>query len=61
MGLREVPTVEALPRPGDAVGAYANVDKARELLKWSAQHTLAEGIASALAWNEKRADVLGYP
>jgi UDP-glucose 4-epimerase len=58
---RSVPTVEAPPRPGDAVGAYANVDKARELLKWSAQHTLAEGIASALAWNAKRADVLGYP
>ena len=58
---REVPTVEAPPRPGDAVGAYANVDKARELLKWSAQHTLADGIASALAWNAKRVDVLGYP
>ena len=58
---RPVPTVEAPPRPGDAVGAYANVDRARELLKWSAQHTLAEGIASALAWNAKRVDVLGYP
>lgn len=58
---RPVPTLEAPPRPGDAVGAYANVDKARELLKWSAQHTLAEGIASALAWNAKRVDVLGYP
>ena len=58
---RPVPTVEAPPRPGDAVGAYANVNKARELLKWSAQHTLADGIASALAWNAKRVDVLGYP
>lgn len=58
---RPVPTLEAPPRPGDAVGAYANVDKARELLKWTAQLTLADGIASALAWNKKRADVLGYP
>ena len=29
---RPVPTVEAPPRPGDVVGAYANVDKARDLL-----------------------------
>ena len=58
---REVPTVEAPPRPGDAVGAYANVDKALELLQWSAKLTLAEGIDSALAWNAKRIDVLGYP
>ena len=43
------------------MGAYANVDKARDLLLWSAKHTLAEGIASALAWNARRADVLGYP
>ena len=32
---REVPVTEAPPRPGDAVGAFANVDKARELLGWT--------------------------
>jgi UDP-glucose 4-epimerase len=56
-----VPTQEAPPRPGDAVGAYANVDKARELLGWTAAHTIEDGIASALAWGEKRQEILGYP
>ena len=58
---KPVPTVDAPPRPGDAVGAYANVDKARELLHWSSKLTLADGIESALAWNARRVDVLGYP
>ena len=56
----KVPTTTAPPRPGDAVGAYANVDKARDVLGWSADHTLDEGIASALAWGRKRKEVLGY-
>ena len=58
---KPVPTVDAPPRPGDAVGAYANVDKARELLQWSSRLSLADGIESALAWNARRVDVLGYP
>ncbi len=58
---RPVPTVEAPPRPGDAVGAFANVDKATRLLGWTAELSLADGIESALAWNARRADVLGYP
>jgi UDP-glucose 4-epimerase len=55
-----VPTREAGPRPGDAVGAYANVDKARTLLGWSSELTLEDGIASALAWGQRRPEVLGY-
>ncbi|MDN4174539.1 UDP-glucose 4-epimerase GalE [Nocardioides sp. SOB77] len=55
-----VPTTEAPPRPGDAVGAFANVDKSRQLLDWSTELSLDEAIASALAWGEKRAEVLGY-
>jgi UDP-glucose 4-epimerase len=55
-----VPTREAGPRPGDAVGAYANVDKAREMLGWSSELTLEDGIASALAWGRRRHEVLGY-
>jgi UDP-glucose 4-epimerase len=54
-----VPTVEAPPRPGDVVGAFANVDRAARLLGWSAEETLESAIASALAWADKRADVLG--
>ena len=56
-----VPTREAPPRPGDAVGAYANVDKAREVLGWTSELTLEDAIASALAWGRRRQEVLGYP
>jgi UDP-glucose 4-epimerase len=57
---KPVPVVEAPPRPGDAVGAFANADKAGELLDWRTEHSLDEAIASALAWGEKRKAVLGY-
>ena len=55
VALREAPA-----RLGDAVGAYANVDKIKKLLGWSASLTLDEAIASALAWSAKRRTVLGY-
>jgi UDP-glucose 4-epimerase len=58
---KKVPVREAPPRPGDAVGAFANVDKAREVLGWTSSLSLEDAIASALAWGEKRQDVLGYP
>ncbi len=57
---REVPVREAPPRPGDAVGAYANVDKAANLLGWRAGLSLDEAIDSALAWSDKRQEILGY-
>lgn len=56
-----VPIVEGPPRPGDAVGAFANADKARRVLGWSSCLTLEDGIASALAWAGRRERVLGYP
>jgi UDP-glucose 4-epimerase len=57
---QSVPIVEAPPRPGDAVGAFANVDRSAELLGWRTSLTLDEAIASALAWGEKRQEILGY-
>jgi UDP-glucose 4-epimerase len=57
---KEVPISEAPPRPGDAVGAFANVDKSRELLQWRTELSLDDAIASALAWGEKRQEILGY-
>ena len=51
---------EAPPRPGDAVGAFANVDKAHRVLGWKAEHSIDDAIASALAWGERRREVLGY-
>jgi UDP-glucose 4-epimerase len=56
----KVPLKEAPPRPGDAVGAFANVDKATRLLDWKTELTLDDAIASALAWGEHRREVLGY-
>lgn len=55
-----VPLSEAPPRPGDAVGAFANVDRASELLGWRSELSLEQAIASALAWGEKRQEILGY-
>ena len=57
---RPLPVTEAPPRPGDAVGAYANVDRSRELLQWETELSLDEAIASALAWADRRHEVLGY-
>ena len=57
---RQVPVTEAPPRPGDAVGAFANVDRATRLLDWRTELSLEDAIASALAWGEKRQEILGY-
>jgi UDP-glucose 4-epimerase len=57
---KEVPIELGPPRPGDAVGAFANVDKAHRLLGWESSHSIADGIQSALAWADKRKQVLGY-
>ena len=56
-----IPTRTAPPRPGDAVGAYAAVAKAGQVLGWKAELGLADGIASVLAWMRKRPEILGYP
>ncbi len=56
----EVPIEEGPPRPGDAVGAFANVDRSAELMGWRAELSIDDAIASALAWAEKRHEVLGY-
>jgi UDP-glucose 4-epimerase len=55
-----VPVREAAGRPGDVPGAYANVDRATELLGWQTELSLEEAISSALAWGEKRQEILGY-
>lgn len=55
---KHVPTREKPPRPGDAVGAYANVDKAYRLLGWRAESSLDDAIASALEWGSRRRELL---
>ncbi|WP_323793251.1 UDP-glucose 4-epimerase GalE [Nocardioides sp.] len=55
-----VPITEAPPRPGDVVGAYANVDRAASLLDWKAELTIDDAISSALSWADRRQEILGY-
>ena len=57
---QEVPVREAPPRPGDAVGAFANVDKVHRVLGWSTELGIEDAIGSALAWGRRRKEVLGY-
>ena len=40
-------------RDGDITSAYANTDKANEILGWKAQSTLEEALASAWKWEQK--------
>ena len=58
---RSIRVEEAPARDGDAVGGFANVDLARELIGWSAKESLDDAIASTIAWFDKRGDLLGYP
>lgn len=51
---------EGPARPGDVAGVYASADNAERLIGWRAEHTLAEGIRDALAWQEVRPERLGY-
>lgn len=37
-------------RAGDAAGAYADISKARRLLKWQPKRSLRQGISDALVW-----------
>ena len=46
--------VELAPaRPGDAAGAYANVDRAAELLGWRSELGVEDGVRSAWEWLER--------
>lgn len=40
-------------REGDITSAYANTDKANNVLGWKAQLTLEDGLASAWKWEQK--------
>jgi len=40
-------------REGDIISAYANTDKANNVLGWKAQSTLEEGLTSAWKWEQK--------
>lgn len=40
-------------REGDVISAYANTDKANNILGWKAQSTLEDGLSSAWKWEQK--------
>lgn len=54
----DVATRLAPARPGDVPGAFTKSDRAAEVLGWTAEHTLEEGIADTLRWFEHRPSVL---
>ncbi len=40
-------------RPGDVVSVYADTDKANKVLRWKAERTMEEALASAWKWEKK--------
>jgi UDP-glucose 4-epimerase len=44
--------VEGPSRPGDVAGAYADAQKAADLLDWRAELSIDDGIRDSLAWAE---------
>lgn len=55
---RPVVVSEAPRRPGDVVGAFARCDRAATLLDWKAELDVAAGVRDALAWSQRRAELL---
>jgi UDP-glucose 4-epimerase len=53
----ETPIEFAPHRPGEQQESFVNVDKARQLLGWTPQVTLRDGLAKTFAWFEKRSGV----
>jgi UDP-glucose 4-epimerase len=57
---KKLPIAIQPPRPGDVAGAYANADKAWELLGWKAELPITQGIADALKWGKLREEILTF-
>jgi UDP-glucose 4-epimerase len=50
----------AKPRLGDVPGAFANVSRAKELIKWEVSYSLEDGIRDALKWDEIRENIISF-
>lgn len=57
---QKVPVAIKPPRPGDVAGAYANADRAEDLLGWKAELPIEEGIRDALKWGKVRDAIIHY-
>ena len=40
-------------RPGDVIEAYANIEKATQLLGWTPKYSLADALKTAWSWEQK--------
>lgn len=49
---------ETGPRPGDQAGSFTRTDKARRLLDWKPELSIAEAIRHSLQWAAKRDQML---
>jgi UDP-glucose 4-epimerase len=50
----KAPIEFAPPRQGEQQESFVNADRARELLGWTPQVTLAEGLAKTFAWSQQQ-------
>ena len=48
----------APPRDGDVVGCASRTEKAKHVLNWEAERSIADGVRDSLAWSQKLAGVL---
>ncbi|HSI69171.1 MAG TPA: UDP-glucose 4-epimerase GalE [Gillisia sp.] len=53
---KKLPYKIAPRREGDVIAAYAHTQKANEVLKWKAEHSLADALKSAWKWEKKVAE-----
>jgi UDP-glucose 4-epimerase len=53
-----IEAVEAGRRPGDVAGAYTRSDRAKQLLDWQPQYSIADGIRHSLEWAGIRDEML---
>ena len=54
----QIKGIEMPRREGDVAGTYASCEKARRLLEWIPNHSLADGIKDSLRWAEFKHNVL---
>lgn len=47
-------------REGDVIGSAARTDKARRVLGWETEYTVADGVRHSLAWAERLPEVLRH-
>jgi UDP-glucose 4-epimerase len=55
---RPIQAHDAPRRPGDVVGAYTRIDRAKRLLDWRSQYGITEGIRHSLQWAAIRDEIL---